>query len=412
MESSGFIEVKVMKLIIHPSFKEQFDIIKDKEGYYTVYGRIYDNFAVCHLMGLDNALLYYKPIGYLTIGKKGSLKIDIENLIDFPFLHVIIASDDIDNMKIEIYHDKNNIDSEIELDIDLINLERLFIRIDKKETPLSVINGKNVAIIGMGSGGSLLAVYLAKSGIKNFIFIDDDHLETHNIIRHICGLDQLGRYKTKAVKDYIEFRIPDVSIRTVEQKFSINTKADSEFFLDLFTDVDLIVAVSGEHDVNFALNDFIHSNRLQIPIIYAGTFDGVKGGLMFKVDPRKEEFCYHCVYADPESSSVPSTVELEKKISYDRTMQEQLAQPGLGLDVDNLTILVSKFCLDVLLTEIEHGLYHFTHNFYMWFNRTKMDQDETTVKFEGLELYYYEDLKKDPRCPFHTTQALNGKEHK
>ena len=69
----------------------------------------------------------------------------------------------------------------------------------------------------MGSGGSLLAVYLSKSGVKDFIFIDDDQLETHNIIRHICDLTQIGRFKTKAVKDYIEFRVPEVSITTVEK---------------------------------------------------------------------------------------------------------------------------------------------------------------------------------------------------
>lgn len=128
---------------------------------------------------------------------------------------------------------------------------------------------------------------------------------------------------------------------------------------------------------------------------------------MFKVDPRRKDFCYHCVYSNPDdfgsiqSKSIPTTTELEQKISYDRTLQEQLAQPGLGLDIDNLTILVSKFCLDVLLTGTEHGVYHFPYNFYMWFNRTIFTADQSSVRFEGLELYYYEDLNKSEICPFH-----------
>lgn len=410
------IEVKKMKLIIHPSFTEQIDSLRNKEGSYPLFGRIYDDFTVCHLIGITSSV-YSKSIGYLTIGKKRPEKtINANKSNEYPFLHAIIDSDTIENLKVEVHYKEKIINSDIEVDINLINFNKLFIRIDQNETPLKIVGEKKVAIIGMGSGGSLLAVYLSKSGVKDFIFIDDDQLETHNIIRHICDLTQIGRFKTKAVKDYIEFRVPEVSITTVEKKFSIHTKADADFYLDLFKEVDLIVAVSGEHSVNFALNDFIHSNKLNVPIIYAGTFDGVKGGLMFQVDPRKEDYCYHCIYSDPinngniKTDSIPNIIELEKKISYDRTLQEQLAQPGLGLDIDNLTILLSKFCLDVLLAENEHGLYQFPYNFYMWFNRTITNQDKTAIKFEGLELYYYEDLEKDKSCPFHSTQALNKNE--
>ena len=147
---------------------------------------------------------------------------------------------------------------------------------------------------------------------------------------------------------------------------------------------------------------------MKFPVIYAGTFEGVKGGLMFKVNPRKDDLCYHCVYADtiayPLSDegprgSIPTTSELEKKIVYDRSMQEQLAQPGLGLDIDNLTILLAKFCLDTLLEGHEHGLYQFP------FNRSILKPASDEIKFEGLELCYYEDLEKNSECPFHGGQV-------
>ncbi|MHA2226880.1 MAG: HesA/MoeB/ThiF family protein [Candidatus Hodarchaeales archaeon] len=399
-----------MKIIIHPSFSEWFDSLKDNEGFYTLHGKIYDNYSVCHISGIFTSPVYPESIGYLTIGnKRPSNSIKIEK--KYPFLNAKINSGNIESLKVEIFTEDNVVKSDFEVEIEIIDLNRIFVRIDQIETPLKILSQKKVAIIGMGSGGSLLAVYLAKSGIKNLIFIDDDHLETHNIIRHICDLTQLGRFKNKAVKDYIDFRIPDISITTVEKKFSLHTRTDADFYLDLFKNVDLIVAASGEHTVNFALNDFIHSNKLLIPVLYAGTFDGVRGGLMFNVDPRKDDYCYHCIYSDPTSNgniktgSIPATIELEKKITYDRTLEEQIAQPGLGLDIDNLTILLAKFCLDVLLSGHEHGLYHFTENFYMWFNRTVMRDDKTTIKFEGLELCYYEDLEKNPTCPYHSSEA-------
>ncbi|MHA2305269.1 MAG: HesA/MoeB/ThiF family protein, partial [Candidatus Hodarchaeales archaeon] len=375
-----------MKIIIFPSFKEQFDDLKDKQGFYSLYGRVYDDYDVCHLVGFSFCPNHAQEIGFLTIGNK---KAEIPSLQhEFPFLNVKSNPQNIMDLEIKIHYSEDQIINDLTVNIEQINLNRLFIRIDEAETPLKILKEKRVVIIGMGSGGSLLAVYLAKSGVKNFIFVDDDLLETHNIIRHICDLNQLGRYKTKAVMDYIKIRTPDVSIITVEKKFSLHTQADAEFYLGLFSKVDLIVAASGEHPVNFALNDFIHSNNLQIPIIYAGTFDRVKGSLMFKVDPRLKDYCYHCIYSDPTSNgniqtgSIPTTIELEQKIEYDRTLQEQIAQPGLGLDIDNLTILLSKFCLDTLLTGHEHGLYKFPHNFYMWFNRTIFAKSDNSVKFE------------------------------
>ncbi len=412
MESNASYEVINLKLLIFPSFKEQFDDLKDKQGSYYLYGRIYDEYNVCHFVGISSCPDYAQKIGLITIGNK---KPEIQSLqYEYPILDVKSNTQNIADLEIEIHYSKDQIKNDLTVNVEQINLDRLFVRIDESETPLKIIKEKKVAIIGMGSGGSLLAVYLAKSGVKDFIFVDDDHLETHNIIRHICDLNQLGRYKTKAVMDYIKIRTPNVSIKTVEKKFSLHTQADAEFYMDLFDNVDLIVAASGEHPVNFALNDFIHSNNMQIPIIYAGTFYGVKGGLMFRVDPRKEDYCYHCIYSDPasngniQSGSIPATIELEQKIEYDRTLQEQIAQPGLGLDIDNLTILLSKFCLDTLLTGNEHELYTFPHNFYMWFNRTILNERTRTVKFEGLELYFYEDLEKSSNCPFHGPELIGN----
>ncbi|MFX0210814.1 MAG: ThiF family adenylyltransferase [Candidatus Hodarchaeota archaeon] len=398
-----------MKIIIYPSFEEEHNDLKRRANTYLLYGRSFDDFTVCHLTGFSKRSY---PIGLVTIGSSPSQEpIVTAKELDYPYLHIMVEKD-LSTLKVDLYQSEANKES-IDVDIEYIDLDRLFVRIDQTETPLSVLSQKKVAIIGMGSGGALLALYLAKSGVKKFIFIDDDHIETHNIIRHICDLDNLGRFKTLAVKDFIEARIPDVKIKTVERKFDLFTKADFDFYYDLLADVNLIAAVSGEHDVNYAINDFIHSNQLNIPIIYAGTFDGVKGGLMFKVDPQNDDYCYHCIYSKPDENgsiqtkAIPTTIELEQKISYDRTLQEQLAQPGLGLDIDTLTMFVAKFSLDILLSGEEHGLYHFPYNFYMWFNRTIMTADETSVKYEGLELYYYEDLEKDPDCPFHGIQALD-----
>lgn len=382
-----------MKIVIHPEFLEQLNSLLDQSGSYYVYGKIYDDSSVVHLMGIDQPLITNNFVGSISINNT-NIKENEKNQL-FP-VNISCSSLKVEDM-VFIIQGKTIPHSEI--DFIIVDYDRLFVRVDQKQTPLSVLANKKVVIIGLGSGGSVLALNLAKTGVKNFVFIDDDILETHNIIRHICDLSDLGRFKTHAVKDFIQSRIPDVSITTINKKFYLHTLADSEFFLETFKEADLIVAVSGEHTDNFSLNAFIHQNQLKVPIVFAGTFNGVEGGLLFKVDPSENTFCYHCVYAEHEGP-VPTIVELEKKINYDRTLQEQIAQPGLGLDIDSVTLLVSKFCIDLLLKDVEHGLYKFPHNFYLWYNRNVLNRDGS-IKFEGNELYFYEDLRKDKKCPFH-----------
>lgn len=58
-------------------------------------------------------------------------------------------------------------------------------------------------LVGCGSVGSLVALELAKAGVGRFLLIDNDILGYHNICRHQCGILDVGKYKTDAVKERI-----------------------------------------------------------------------------------------------------------------------------------------------------------------------------------------------------------------
>ena len=66
---------------------------------------------------------------------------------------------------------------------------------------VSALAEKKVVIVGLGSGGSPIALELARAGIGHFTLIYFDRLELGNISRHVCGVNDLGRYKTIAVRD-------------------------------------------------------------------------------------------------------------------------------------------------------------------------------------------------------------------
>ena len=355
---------------------------------------------------------------------------------------------DIDNSAIHVKD--RNISNDDLIDVSIVDYSGLFLRVNDPKYPLHIYNEKKVGIIGLGSGGSLIAKYLASAGIKKEILIDDDRIEVHNIIRHQCSLRDIGRYKTIAVRDFLLERIPDLEIITLEKKFGIDSKDDEEKYMNILGDIDLLISATGDHKLNFRINQFAY--RHGIPAIYAGTFDKISGGIMIKIDPSKSDACYNCIYDDGNnnpyddvnthkitssnnnnngnnnnnnnrySSKIPDIKSTDVSIAYDRDLEDLLSQPGLGVDIDNITIFVAKFALSKLLNSPQHNviqnndydyylncksndsIYHFPHDIYIWYNRDIVDENGTLQNY-GLELYYiasndkYQHIKKRDNCP-------------
>lgn len=58
---------------------------------------------------------------------------------------------------------------------------------------VSVLENCKVGIVGLGSGGSPVALELAKAGVGHLVLIDFDRLELANVVRHVCGSDNEGK---------------------------------------------------------------------------------------------------------------------------------------------------------------------------------------------------------------------------
>ena len=99
---------------------------------------------------------------------------------------------------------------------------------------LAYLQTRTVGIIGLGSGGSFVAVALAMSGIGKFILIDSDMLEPANVVRHAADQRYVGKPKVEAVADLIKQRNPDAEVKTVVGRI--------EDHLDLLPQMDVVVA--------------------------------------------------------------------------------------------------------------------------------------------------------------------------
>ena len=289
---------------------------------------------------------------------------------------------------------KDSSNNQYEILVIIQDYSNLYRRIATPEYPLGILIKKNVAIIGLGSGGSLIALYLAKSGIGNLTLIDGDVMMDHNIVRHICSLKDVGRFKTLAVKDHILDRVPTIKITTVEKPFSRENKNIEAFFDFLLSKVDLIVSATGDNIMNETINEFGYKRN--IPIIFAGAFEKITGGIMIRIDPRKKSICYKCIYkkyGDDTIFQKPQVIDKNYIKNYGRDVKDMLTQPGLGIDIDLITLPTVKFILSTLLEEKDIDQ-SFKSDIYYWFNKNQPDRKVETF------VLYQEDriLEKIPDC--------------
>ena len=390
------INTKTIILVIFPQVKGTLIETKfknDEKFLFSVYGSIIDEstYQIQRIDKIINNKRQYKRLPILghIILSRSKLTFNISNLPQFDISFKEFKEEG--SLKNFVKDSSNNL---YEIFVIIQDYSNLYLRIATPEYPLAIINKKNVAIIGLGSGGSLIALHLAKSGIGNLTLIDGDVIMDHNIVRHICSLKDVGRYKTLAVKDYILDRIPTIKINTVEKPFSRENKNIEDFFDSLLSKVDLIVSATGDTIMNESINEFGYKRN--IPIIFAGAFEKITGGIMIRIDPHKKSICYRCIYkkyGDETIFQKPQITDKNYIKNYGRDVKDMLTQPGLGIDIDLITLPTVKFILSTLLEEkdIDES---FKSDIYYWFNKNIPGHKVETF------VLYREDrtLEKIPDC--------------
>jgi len=381
--------------VIFPEVKQTLldEKFKNNEKFlFSVNGSIIDE-STYQVQSIDHTVNSKKRYQLPSLGNiilaKSSLTF---NILHLPQFEISLKNFKEESSLKNFVTDSSN--NQYEILVIIQDYSNLYSRIATPEYPLGIIIKKNVAIIGLGSGGSLIALYLAKSGIGNLTLIDGDVIMDHNIVRHICSLKDVGRYKTLAVKDHILDRVPTIKITTVEKPFSRENKNIEAFFDYLLSKVDLIVSATGDNIMNETINEFGYKRN--IPIIFAGAFEKITGGIMIRIDPRKKSICYKCIYkkyGDDKTFQKPQIIDKNYIKNYGRDVKDMLTQPGLGIDIDLITLPAVKFILSTLLAEkdIDES---FKSDIYYWFNKNIPDRKVETF------VLYQEDriLEKIPDC--------------
>lgn len=151
----------------------------------------------------------------------------------------------------------------------------------------AVLTQKKVGIVGCGSLGSKIAASLARSGVGEFVLVDDDILKPGNLLRHELDGRGLGVHKADGLEARLKALAPGVKVTSRRvalggQEASGNTAS----VLDKLAACDLAIdATADPQAFNFVAS--VARNAL-LPMLWAEVYAGGVGGFVARLRPEIE----------------------------------------------------------------------------------------------------------------------------
>ncbi len=95
---------------------------------------------------------------------------------------------------------------------------------------MTMLQGKKIAIFGLGGVGGHVCDALARCGIENFVLVDDDKISLTNINRQLlANFTTLGKDKVVAMKEHILIINPNAKIETYKCFFTDSNQNQFNF---------------------------------------------------------------------------------------------------------------------------------------------------------------------------------------
>ena len=236
---------------------------------------------------------------------------------------------------------------------------------------VDILLSKSVAIIGLGSFGSTIAVELAKAGVGMFHLFDFDTVELHNVARHVASVH--GRKKTDVMEEFILGKNPYAKVI----KHEIDICQKPEELTSVIADIDLIICATDNNQSRFLLSDIAYQNDKIC--IYGRAFTRAEGGDVFIQYPQQA--CYCCLvgnqWFDPTDEEISDETSARRNGTIPAyTSREEagaIVQVGLSSDILPICNMMVKLALIELSRGLDSGIAELeeelTYNYYMWANR-------------------------------------------
>ncbi len=206
---------------------------------------------------------------------------------------------------------------------------------------------KKIAIVGLGSVGSKVAVSLARSGATRFLLVDDDILKPSNLTRNQLDWSSMGYDKVDAVQSAVQLIQPaaEVTCRTFrfagQESASFNTTV-----LEQIAACDLVIDATASPKVFSSIAAICI--RRNVAIVWGEVFAGGIGALMARslpgidASPLEVRRAIHAYLADMPDAPFQHAQD------YDTNMDDEVFVAG-DAEVSALSASMTQFAIDALV---------------------------------------------------------------
>jgi molybdopterin/thiamine biosynthesis adenylyltransferase len=236
-----------------------------------------------------------------------------------------------------------------------------------------MLEGKKIAVFGVGSFGSVVSLELAKSGVGAFTLVDFDTVEVSNIARHCAGLYDIGRFKTRVMSDLIRLKNPGCLVKTYEFDVTQNQRLLEE----IVSESDLCICTTDNNLSRYLINQVgLHFSKT---VIFGRAITRAEGGDVFILRGAGCP-CYACLINDTgtglggadEISNIRQATTLLPAYTLPEDLEASV-QVGMCCDIAPLCNFIVKIALLELsrnLCSISASLSEeLTYNYYFFANR-------------------------------------------
>lgn len=105
---------------------------------------------------------------------------------------------------------------------------------------MTALAAMTVMVVGVGSIGGAVVHALASYGVGRLLLVDPDRLRWHNLVRHVCGAEHVGRLKASALREDLRLLRPD----TVTEVHPLDVVEDADRVRPLLQRTDLVVCAA------------------------------------------------------------------------------------------------------------------------------------------------------------------------
>lgn len=211
---------------------------------------------------------------------------------------------------------------------------------------------KGAVIIGCGSVGSLVALELARAGVGRFFLIDMDILGYHNICRHQCGIQDVGKFKTTAVKERILQINPTAEVITANKKIQ---EVDMSLLESFCNKDSIMVGCADNREGDLYGNQYLAKPN-GMPFVSIGCWERAFAGEIFYCLPEGMPDYSDFVTALGDTSgrvNANTHIYMGEVGSF---------EPGISADINFVTTIAVKMILDLLNRDNDAYTQRLIHN--------------------------------------------------